>query len=238
MPENELWQLYRTAYERYQCEILNGEKAYSRYVNDFFSYHLPTMCTDENDIRIHLMHVCSVKELLEERRDLVKVYFSKDTFEKKDYLQMHHLFDTGKNIEPDRKYLANFSEGQIELIKEFANTKNLFKKKVTKEDIKNLFACQLANPLQANVNRHVALFFGALRLYGLLPFSWQMIIEDNKLVSSSANNQLLSASQLRSCLSQAKKTKFTIKKDSKTKIEDAGFEDTCKAFVKMLKESM
>lgn len=71
MPENELWQLYRAAYEQYQCEILKGEKNYSRFVNDFFAYHLPTSCTGEEQMRLHVMHVFSVKELLEERRDLV-----------------------------------------------------------------------------------------------------------------------------------------------------------------------
>ena len=50
LPENELWQLYRAAYEQYQSEIRNGEKAYSRYVNDFYYYHLP--CTSNQYLRM------------------------------------------------------------------------------------------------------------------------------------------------------------------------------------------
>ena len=102
----------------------------------------------------------------------------------------------------------------------------------------NLFKCKLNAPLQANVNRHVALFFGALRQYGLLPFSWQMIIEENRLISSSANNQPLRASHLRCGLSQAKNVKLAKEKSSLNKMEDTGFEATCNAFVKKLKESI
>ena len=65
LPENELWLLFRAAYEQYKSEILNGEKAYSRYVNDFFSYHLPVVSMNEADTRLHVMHVCAVKEMLE-----------------------------------------------------------------------------------------------------------------------------------------------------------------------------
>ena len=162
----------------------------------------------ETDVRLHVMHVCSVRELLEEHRDLVEAFFTKDTFNESDYRQMRHLFDTGKNIEPERECLANFSDEQIKDITEFANKTSLFKKEVSMEDIKKLFSCELTTPLQATVNRHVALFFGALRQYGLIPFPWQMILENYKLVSSSSNNQSLRASQLRSSLAQAKNTQL------------------------------
>ena len=139
---------------------------------------------------------------------------------------------------PEKKRLANFTEEQIRLITEFAKSTKLFRQDVSEEDMANLFNCQLLTPLQANVNRHVALFFGALRQYGLLPFSWQMIIEENKLISSSANNQPLRASNLRCGLSQAKNTKLAKEKSSLNRLEDIGFEATCNAFVKKLKESM
>ena len=105
MPENELWQLYRAAYEQYQCEIIKGEKKYSRFVNDFIAYHLPTLCTHEDQIRLHVMHVFSIKELLEERCDLVDFYFSKANFDEKDYRQMEHLFNTGSTIESEKNVL-------------------------------------------------------------------------------------------------------------------------------------
>ena len=238
MPENEVWQLYRAAYEQYQLEILNGEKAYSRYVNDFVSYHLPCASMYEAEIRLHIMRVLAIKELLEERRDLVLAFFTKETFEEKEYLQMYYLFNTGKNIVPDTVFLAHFSDWQIYLITQFVNETSLFNRIVTEEDIRNLFECQLTVPLQATVNRHVALFFGKLRDQGLIPHSWQLIMENHKLVSSSATNEPMRASQLRCGLSQARCANLGKKPNSDIIDEEIGFYETCDTFVKKLKESL
>ena len=195
LPENELWQLYRAAYEQYQSEIQNGEKSYSRYVNDFFSYRLPCMYMDEEAIRLHIMRVFAMKELLEDRTDLVEAFFTKTLFTEEDFVMMDNLFNKGmKIVEPEPVFLAHFNDNQIGLIREFAKSATLFQPEASKEDIKNLFECKLSNPLQATVNRNVALFFGKLRDKGLIPHAWQMIIEENKLVSSSSNNQPLRAS--------------------------------------------
>lgn len=239
LPENELWQLYRAAYEQYQSEIRNGEKAYSRYVNDFYYYHLPCASNREADIRLHVMRVCALKELLEERRDLVDAFFTKDCFEEKDCRRMDELFNTGKNLdEPEHVYLAHFREEQIRLITKFAETTSLFKPAATEDDIRNLFECQLQQPLQATVNRHVALFFGKLREHGLLPHSWQMIMEDCRLVASSATNKPLQASQLRCGLSQARYANLRKKPNSNILDEELGFYDTCETFINRLKESL
>lgn len=239
LPKNELWQLYRTAYEQYQSEIINGEKSYSRYVNDFINYHLPCVSINEADIRLHVMHVFALKELLEERRDLVDAFFSKDDFEEKDFLLMDDLFNKGKNLEePELMYLAHFNVEQIRLITKFACSTSLFKSEVTESDIKNLFECRLSIPLQATVNRHVAIFFGKLREHGLLPYSWQMIMEKHKLVSSSANNEPLQASQLRCGLSQARIANLRKKPNSNITDDGIGFYDSCDVFIKKLKECL
>ena len=222
MPGDELWQLCRTAFEQYKSEIINGEKTYSRYLNDWFYYNLLASGLSEADMKTHFMHVCELRELLEERRDLVDAFFSKHKFKKKDFLQMFNLFNSGKCIQ----------------ITEFATTTSLFRDDVTEEDMRNLFECRLQRPLQANNNRNIALFFGALREHGLLPFQWQMILERNKLLSSSANNEPLRASQIRCSLSQAKNPKLGKKLRSNEKDEEVGFESTCKMFVIRLKESM
>ena len=136
------------------------------------------------------MHVFVLKELLEERRDLVDAFFSKDSFEEKDFLLMDYLFNKGKNLnEPEPVYLAHFSDEQIHIITDFVCSTSMFKSEVTENDIKYLFECKLSFPLQARVNRHVAIFFGKLRDHGLLPYSWQMIMENHKLVSSSVSNK-------------------------------------------------
>ena len=239
MPENELWQLYRAAYEQYQSEIRNGEKSYSRFVNDVFSYHLPCMYMDEEAVRLHVMRVFALKELLEDRSDLVEAFFTKDSFKEEDFLMMDRLFNKGIKLnEPEPVFLAHFNDVQIHLIREFAKEASLFQPVASEEDIKNLFECKLSHPLQATVNRHVALFFGKLRDQGLLPHSWQKIMEDNKLVSSSFNNEPLRGSQLRCGLSQARYANLVKKPNSNQTDEEIGFYDTCDAFVKRLKESL
>jgi hypothetical protein len=65
-----------------------------------------------------------------------------------------------------------------------------------------------------------------------------MILERNKLLSSSTNNEPLRASQIRCSLSQAKNPKLGKKLRSNEKDEEVGFESTCKMFVIRLKESM
>ncbi len=236
LPKDELWQLYRAAYEQYQLEILDGDKAYHRYVNDFFSYHLPIARLNETDMRIHVMHVFAMKELLEERKDLVETYFREASFKYQDFLTMNGLFNSGNKAKTDR--LANFGDHQIGLITEFVNRTSLFTTKVTGNKMKELFECKLSVPIQATNNRHVALFFGALRSYGLLPFSWQKMIAENKLVSSSETNEPLSASQLRCGLSQAKKSKLAYERNSDLKESEMGFDSICKEFIRKLKESL
>ena len=83
MPEDEIWQLCRTAFEQYKSEIINGEKTYSRYLNDWFYYNLPASGLSEADMKTHFMHVCELRELLEERRDLVDAFFSKQVQEER-----------------------------------------------------------------------------------------------------------------------------------------------------------
>ena len=155
MPGDELWQLCRIAFEQYKSEISNGEKAYSRFIYDFLYYHLPVSGMTEADMRTHFMHVCEVVELLEERRDLVDAFFSKDKFEEEDYQQMLHLFNTGKGIEPKSEFLAHFSHEQLARITEFVTASSLFRNEVTEEIMRDLFECRLQRPLQANSNRNV-----------------------------------------------------------------------------------
>ena len=238
MPGDELWQRCRIALEQYKSEINNGEKAYSRFIYDFLYYNIPVSGMSEADMSTHFLHVCEDVELLEERRDLVDAFFSKDKFEEEDYQQMLHLFNTGKGIEPKSEFLAHFSHEQLARITEFVTASSLFRNEVTEEIMRDLFECRLQRPLQANSNRNVALFFGALREHGLLPFQWQMILERNTLLSSSTNNEPLRATQLRCILSQAKNPKLGKKKKSNLKDEKVGFESTCRSFVLRLKESL
>ena len=93
LSKDELWTLYRAAYEQYKSEILNDGKLYDRYVNDFVSYHLPVFSSEELIVRNHFKHVFSLYELLTTRKDLVTKYFTKSSFEKGDFETMVYEFN-------------------------------------------------------------------------------------------------------------------------------------------------
>lgn len=223
VPEDELWELYRAAYEQYKYEIVNGDKLYSRFVNDFISYHLPCFYSDIDAIRRHSRNVNNLYEILTERLDLVEMFFSKEHFTKTDYHTMHRLFNTTEKISTKKSTLAIFDAEELSLITQTANEAHLFVSDVSIEKMAQLFDCSLENPLKLTSNRHFARFFDALRGGGYLPFSWQKIISDYHLVISSETQHPLSANGIASALAQSKRS-------------PDGFEAKCKLLVKKLKE--
>ena len=108
-PKEELWTLFRAAYEQYQSEIVNGNKLYHRYVNDFVSYHLPVFTQEEESIRNHFKNLFSIYELLTTRRDLVVKFFKTPVFEKNDFLEMVHSFNHIEYVAEAPHYLASFN---------------------------------------------------------------------------------------------------------------------------------
>lgn len=65
-----------------------------------------------------------------------------------------------------------------------------------------------------------------------------MIMESHKLVSSSANNEPLKASQLRCGLSQARIANLRKKPNSNITDDAIGSYDSCDVFIKKLKECL
>ena len=70
LSKDELWTLYRAAYEQYKLEILNDGKLYDRYVNDFVSYHLPVFSSEEQIVRNHFKHVSACMSCLQPEKTL------------------------------------------------------------------------------------------------------------------------------------------------------------------------
>ena len=204
-PKDELWTLYRAAFELYQSEVLTGEQKHSRYVNDFISYHLPFFGENKEAIKAHSRNLAIMHELLMERQDLVVAFFCKDDFTEEDYHKMHKLFNTTNHVSDVQPRLASFTKEQISLITGFVNGVNLFSVSVSESDMVRLFECSLVHPVKATCNRRMAIFFDALRSEALLPFAWQKIIADNQLVTSSKTEKPLTAKQIGLSLTQAKR---------------------------------
>lgn len=168
--KDELWTLFRAAYEQYQSEIVNDSKLYDRYVNDFISYHLPVFSQEEESIRNHFKNLFSIYELLTTRKDLVEKFFKLPEFEKKDFLEMVHSFNHIEYVVETPHSLATFNENQIRLITQFANESNFFVETVDERTVDLFFSCKLKRPLVVQNMRHVLQFMFALSMQKNLLF--------------------------------------------------------------------
>lgn len=218
--EDELGTLYKAAYELYQSEVVKGGKLYNRYVSDFLNNHTYTDHMDAAGMNEHKKNFHIMEELLTIRKDLVYRYFTKEKLCDSDYSIMHHEFNT---IPPSSDSKVSIVSGslpvairskldfqccfdctQIRLITDTANETHLFSPDVSEAEIKALFACCLEHPLKSACNRRVAFFFDALCKYKLISTRWQHVIDENRLILSSAKNVLLNSSKLSTALNEAK----------------------------------
>jgi hypothetical protein len=181
---DELWALFHAAYEQYQVEVINSDKLYNRFVNDFISYHLPVFSSEEHVIREHVMHLSAMHELLTERVDLVKKYFCKKDFTFVDYEAMYQEFNTVSIVRKQPEVIANFNHEQISLITAFVNEANLFIEPVDEETLTAFFNCTLGQPLIATNASSFLLLLNMLYKSKFLVFGWQKLVADNGLLKS------------------------------------------------------
>lgn len=179
---NELWTLFRAAYEQYQLEIVNDNKLYDRYVNDFISYHLPVFSNVEEVVRNHFRNIFCLYELLTNRKDLVEKYFIRTVFEVEDLNEMLYSFNHLDYKITKSKILASFNEAQIRLITQFANESNLFVYKVDEKTIDDFFRCNLDNGLIVTNMANILPLLYELSRQKMIPYNWVSLLADNKLL--------------------------------------------------------
>lgn len=179
---NELWTLFRAAYEQYQLEIVNDNKLYDRYVNDFISYHLPVFSNVEEVVRNHFRNIFCLYELLTNRKDLVEKYFIRTVFEVEDFNEMLYSFNHLDYKITKSKILASFNEAQIRLITQFANESNLFVYKVDEKTIDDFFRCNLDNGLIVTNMANILPLLYELSRQKMIPYNWVSLLADNKLL--------------------------------------------------------
>lgn len=184
-PEEELWVLCKQAFQKYQVEIINDDKLYHRYVNDFISFNLPIASNDINDWQYHSMNLSRMYELLTMRHDLVEKYFVCSEYTKDNFEQMIREFNTDKCYSlSNKEILGDFSDEQLNFIKEVVNKAHLFTSEVSLDDMKNFFTCSLILPLEVSKKSlgKLAMLLDRLRDTGLLSHNWQTLIQNNKLL--------------------------------------------------------
>lgn len=203
-----MYALLEEAYKVYQQEVLQEGKLHRRFANDFANLHSYIEIESEAEAQLHIKKITAIYELLTERMDLVKEYFTKDQFTQEDCELMLHRFNTQ---EPENspstskpQVLGYFTDQQIELITDFANKQDLFKKKVSREEFKALFAGTLETPLIANHNGLVACFLNYLRDEQYLVYPWQKVIADKQMICSKSTGKSLTRENLKNALSSFK----------------------------------
>lgn len=187
---DELWALFRAAFEQYQLEIVNGNKLYHRFVNDFISYHLPFFGQDEHLIRMHIGNLSNVYELLTERFDLIEKYFDKDSFVYEDYVVMVKEFNTVEKVYDHSKQMGWFNDDQISLLLNYINKEEkIFVEDITESELKGFFACNLEKPLVAKRLSWFLMLLNALAHDKFLVRGWQKLIAGNGLLMSNKSNK-------------------------------------------------
>lgn len=187
---DELWALFRAAYEQYQLEIVNDKKLYKRFVNDFVSYHLPYFGQDEHLTRMHIRNLSNVYELLTERFDLIEKYFDKDSFVYEDYVVMVKEFNTIEHVFDHSKQMAWFNDEQIRLLLNYINdVEEIFVEDITESELKGFFACNLEKPLVAKRLSWFLMLLNALAHDKFLVRGWQKLIAGNGLLMSNKSNK-------------------------------------------------
>ena len=205
VPETELMVLCSSAYQKYQCEIINGSKRYCRYVKDFIYSHVLIASHKQSDWEIHAKNLLTLHELLDDRPDLVRKFFSKKTFTASDYEAMMYEFNHSeptRSASPD--ILGFFTVKQIEFITDFVNDNGLLNDHVTTEQMSDFFSCKQDSPLTPTNIGRFAMLLDNLRAKGLLVYAWQEIIMNHGLLLSPSNGKKLKSKNISARLSEYK----------------------------------
>lgn len=182
-PEDELWELYHAAYVQYRSEVMNGDKKYDRFVNDFISYNIFIGSSDPSQIKEHIRNVSALHELLTSRIDLVKEYFTLPSFDKEAYFQMNHRFNTTDFVEKRPAIIGVFNDQQLGLIMHFANEAKLFVSKVDVETMRSFFNCSLKKTLVVKQSAPFLLLLNVLSIYHFIDSRWKLMVAANSLLA-------------------------------------------------------
>lgn len=162
--EDDLWNLCKYAFEEYRKDVRFGRKRYHRYVADVLSFNVPIASNKIADWKLHSKNLSCIHELLEDRIDLVRKYFMRDTFTLNDFenllKELNFLDDacfesvenfseqisevvTFPSLLPRDVYIGHFTKEQLHVIVQFVNKVGLFTRKVSVKEMSSFFQCSL-----------------------------------------------------------------------------------------------
>jgi hypothetical protein len=203
--DTELNMLLERAHRRYQNEVLTSKKLYQRYVADFVNGITYTDATAAFMKNCHNVCLHIMKELLYERVDLVREYFTRPIAG--GYRELLCKFNTTTfthhhKAEPVQKtFQINFSEAQYEILQQYMSQLKLFCATLTMEEVKIFFDCRQLRPRpKSSNNRTLAKFFSMLSHAHFITGEWAAAIDINKLIEKPNSTKTLRHTDLSSAL--------------------------------------
>lgn len=199
-------------------DVVVGEKRYERFVEDFVNCHRYINCERTVCKNCHEMNILFVKGLLTDCKNLVKQFFESETFSFEDCMKLKSIYDTSSPLLLSCKNGLNshfpaplslecsFTKGQLASITACADAYHLFCVPSLKiEDMEALLACKDDFRIRVNNIRHVAVMFDALLENRFIQYHWQSVLEKGKFLLCKNGKGFVSASNLSTALSAARK---------------------------------
>lgn len=141
-------------------------------------------------------------ELLTERKDLVRKYFTKDDFTFADYESMTKEFNSVGIVRQQSEMIANFNHAQISLITAFVNEANLFLEPIKDEKLQAFFEGTLNEPLIAKNASSFLLLLNMLYKNKFMIYGWQKIVAEKGLLKSNRAKRTMSKTAISSRITE------------------------------------
>ena len=209
----ELFALLSEAKEIYLHDVVDKNKRYDRFVDDFIHSHRYINCDNVVCQNCHEMNIHIVRGILSDYQGYVRKTFISESFSLEDCIEIKRMYDTSKlyslnteiRIGSSLSFGCNFTKEQMTGITTCVNTYHLFcASSVSVEDMEDLFACKEGFRIRVNNIRYVAVFFDALLEKSFIQAHWQSVLFRGKFLLSKDGNRTITASNLSSALSAAK----------------------------------
>lgn len=111
---------------------------------------------------MHISNVSSLYELLTERHDLIKRFFTKENFTYEDCQAMLREFNTVELVYDHSRQMARFNDDQIILLMKYINEEKLFDHDIDEFELRVFFSCTLKESLVARKTTWLLLLLNAL----------------------------------------------------------------------------
>lgn len=216
---NELWILLLSAREQYVRNVRKQGCSYSCFAESFIKRHKHVACDEAMCKNVHEENLSLVGKLLMEKAELAIGILQRPSFTLEDCQIVRKMIaseDTSPHIPQGRKSKTNrvtsisfncsFTESQLQCIADCANRNRMFcGPSVSRENMAAFFSCNPGFCLVAGHIRKVAVMLDALQSMEMLCWDWKNTIECGRLLLSKNDRKPITASNLSTALSAAKK---------------------------------